>query len=189
MNPTKYCYSSVCFLTLSIACRHLQNNEWLIVTFIEPVRIHRYATTLFFTLFNWMAHGVAQPNIVLSVLCDCQCPVAPQAYVKRFQPQHSGVNRLQALRDRILRSLDQGWAFCSYLLSLLAVHPQCFNTSTTVQRVCAGRTRALTFRVDHNYNSLLKFQRQPTKFSLLFRKIVWGIASVTYRAIYEIWWL
>lgn len=68
---------------------------------------------------------------IVSVL---QMPV-PSECLHKPHPQHLGVNRLQALRDRILRSLDQGWAHCSYLLSLLAVHPQCFNKTTTVQRV------------------------------------------------------
>lgn len=165
------------FLKLSLACRHLQNNEWLIVKFIEPVRIHRYATTLFFTLFNWMDSfsriQTAQPNIILSVLCDCQRPVALQAYVKRFHPQHG----FKPCAILFFGRWTKGW-----LTAPISCHYCTCSSYTMFQHNYNCTTRALTFRVDHNYNSLLKFQRQPTKFSLLFRQIV----SVTYRAIYEI---
>lgn len=138
-------------------------------------------------LFHEYSTGCSSALYYIVSACDCQCPVAPQAYVKRFHPQHLGVSTgFKPSAIVFFGRRTKGGLTAPICRPLLAVHPQCFNTTTTVQRVCVGRTRALTFRVDHNYNSLLKFQRQPTKLSLFFRRIVCGIASVTYRAIYEI---
>lgn len=42
----------MCFcLELSLACWNLQNDEWVIVNFIEPARAGHFAPTQFLTLF------------------------------------------------------------------------------------------------------------------------------------------